>query len=67
MNQSICPLCGQYNRCQASTANGCWCMAAKHMDRGVPKALIEKANQLGSEKSCICQKCIQTHEDKTGK
>ncbi|HCM46362.1 MAG TPA: hypothetical protein DIS98_02240, partial [Colwellia sp.] len=34
-DDSICPLCGQSNRCDVKASSGCWCMNTE-----IPEALL---------------------------
>ncbi|WAH39716.1 cysteine-rich CWC family protein [Alicyclobacillus fastidiosus] len=53
---NVCPLCGMDNHCGnvAGKPHGtCWC------DKEVfPKEIFEKRPLNQSEKSCICQNCL---------
>lgn len=53
---SICPLCGNSNRCDVNNAAGCWCMNTK-----IPEALLEKVPSQFKELNCICNDCIDKY------
>ncbi|NOR51110.1 MAG: hypothetical protein GQ470_00680 [Gammaproteobacteria bacterium] len=54
-NQSICPFCGNKNKCMAQSDKPCWCS-----DVNVPKRLIELVPPDLKRKSCICLDCINS-------
>ena len=56
VNDSICPLCKQSNRCDAKSSNGCWCMSTQ-----VPAALLAKVPVALKAKACICNRCIERY------
>lgn len=53
VDDSICPLCEQSNRCDVNTSSGCWCMNTK-----VPEALLVKVPAHLKGLSCVCNACI---------
>ncbi|WP_083511908.1 MULTISPECIES: cysteine-rich CWC family protein [Alicyclobacillus] len=56
-NANKCPICGGDNNCGnvAGKPHGtCWC------DReSFPKKIFDKIPSKGSEKTCICQNCLE--------
>ncbi|KGJ97421.1 cysteine-rich CWC family protein [Colwellia psychrerythraea] len=54
VNDSICPLCKQSNRCDVKSNKGCWCMNTK-----VPAALLAQVPVEFKAKTCICNSCIE--------
>ncbi len=59
IEDSICPLCQQSNRCDVQTSTACWCMTAN-----VPAGLLAQIPETQRKKSCICQACIQDYYQK---
>ena len=56
IDDSICPLCQQSNRCEVQASAGCWCMTTT-----VPAELLAKTPEKQKNKSCICQACIENY------
>ena len=56
IDDSICPLCQQSNRCDVKASTGCWCMTTT-----VPAELLAKIPETLKNKSCICQGCIEDY------
>ena len=56
VNDSICPLCQQSNRCDVKSSNGCWCMNTE-----VPAALLAQVPVDLKSKACICNSCIERY------
>lgn len=54
LDDSLCPLCGQSNRCDVQAQQGCWCMKVK-----VPTALLGKVPDSFKGTICICNACIE--------
>lgn len=59
IDDSICPLCKQVNRCDVTAISGCWCMKVK-----VPAELLAQVPAPIKNKSCICNKCIDRYHQK---
>ena len=57
LDDSICPLCQQNNRCDVQAQQGCWCMKTE-----VPTALLDKVPDSLKGKKCICNACIERFE-----
>jgi len=56
VDDSICPLCQQSNRCDVQSPQGCWCMASK-----VPAALLAQLPAQFKATTCICNRCIEQY------
>ncbi|TYK66555.1 cysteine-rich CWC family protein [Colwellia echini] len=56
IDDSICPLCQQSNRCDVNASAGCWCM-----NTNVPQALLATIPTDLQGKSCVCNNCIQAY------
>ena len=60
LNQSICPLCGEANKCAEEIAKAtgkpqepCWCVSSSIAEELLTKVALEAKN-----KACICEKCV---------
>jgi len=53
VDDSLCPLCRQSNRCDVQSSQGCWCMNTQ-----VPAALLAKVPEHLKGISCVCNNCI---------
>jgi hypothetical protein len=53
VDDNICPLCGQPNRCEVQLQQGCWCM-----NTDVPSVLLAQVPIHLQGASCICNRCI---------
>lgn len=56
IDDSICPLCEQSNRCDVKASQGCWCM-----NTAVPEALLAQVPEQLKGKSCVCNACIAAY------
>ena len=50
---SVCPLCGQPNRCGAAAGEAeCWCYSA-----AIPNEVLERVPQAAKGVACVCRNC----------
>lgn len=56
VNESICPLCKQANRCDVQSPQGCWCMNTQ-----VPAELLAKVPDELKGVTCVCNVCIANY------
>ena len=57
IDDSICPLCQQSNRCDVQSQQGCWCMVTK-----VPAELLAQIPEYLRGNTCICNTCIEQYQ-----
>ncbi|WP_435274582.1 cysteine-rich CWC family protein [Psychrobium sp. nBUS_13] len=50
-----CPICHQFNDCQVTTPQSCWCM-----NENIPREMFSLISTEQSKKVCICLQCV-TH------
>jgi len=61
IDDNICPLSDQPNRCEVDLQRGCWCMNTQ-----VPAALLAKVPEHLIAVSCVCNNCIANyHQQQT--
>lgn len=56
-DKSLCPLCNNINNCAMETnknSTSCWCQQTT-----IDSQLLEKAHNMGSYNTCICQSCAE--------
>ena len=59
LNNAICPLCGEPNKCAMAAdpnAAECWCEAVEF-----PAELLEKIPENAVRKTCVCQRCLSDY------
>jgi hypothetical protein len=61
-----CPLCGQPNECQLTTASPwkgpCWCAKLE-----IPEALLAQVPAELRNRACLCRSCIESFRLKEAK
>ncbi|GEM_PF-826569 len=59
-DDSICPLCGQSNRCDVKASSGCWCMNTE-----IPEALLALIPTHLKGIHCVCNACITHYHEQS--
>lgn len=53
--ETLCPFCGNPNRCGVAAVEGCWCGKVE-----IPIEMIELLPE--PRKSCICFECVRSYQ-----
>ncbi|MFT6140999.1 MAG: hypothetical protein ACJAXN_002221 [Psychromonas sp.] len=57
-SKTSCPFCNGVNKCMAESESPCWCFEVQ-----IPKSLMALMPAGFTNKSCICQACINAFKE----